>query len=214
MKPCLLMRLAPGLLVMLALAAGCSGMRSQPLEAGADGGAPPFSRAQSIEVPKGTPVYIRLQESLSSATAQEGQSFSAVLDEPMVAEGQTIAPAGTLVTGRVVAARQSGHLHDVGYLRLTLSSVTLNGKAVPLQTSSLFVKGGSFHHRNLTYVGGGAGGGALLGGLAVGGKGALIGSTAGATGDANAAYTAGSKEVGFAVEHRLGFRLIEATKFE
>jgi hypothetical protein len=211
MKLCWFTRLAPVPFLMLALATGCSGIRSQAPQAGADGGAPPFSRAQAIEVPKGTAVYIRLQEAISSATAQEGQNFSAILDEPVVAEGQVIAPQGTLVTGRVVAARQSGHMHDAGYLRLTLSSITLNGKAVPVQTSSLFVKGGSFRNRNLAYVGGGAGGSSLLGGLAVGGKGTLIG---GATADHGAAYAANSKEVGFAAEHRLGFRLIEAMKVE
>ena len=173
MKPCWPDRLAPGLLILLGLAAGCSGMRAQPPQPGeGDGNSPPFTRAQAIEIPTGSPVYIRLQESISSATAQEGQSFSAVLDEPIVVEGQTVAPQGIPVTGRVVAARQSGHLHDSGYLRLTLSSITLNGKAVPLQTSSLFVKGGSFGNRNLAYVGGGAGGGALIGALVGGGKGA------------------------------------------
>jgi hypothetical protein len=211
MKLCWFMRLAPVPFLMLVLATGCSGIRSQAPQAGAEGGALPFSRAQAIEVPMGTAVYIRLQEPISSTTAKEGQSFSAVLDEPVMAEGQVIAPQGTLVTGRVVAARQSGRMHDAGYLRLTLSSITINGKAVPVQTSSLFVKGGSFRNRNLAYVGGGAGGSALLGGLAAGSKSAFIGS---ATGDHGAAYASSSKEVGFAAEHRLGFRLIEAMKVE
>src|SRR5262249_57145815 len=90
----------------------------------------------------------------SSATAQSGQSFSAVLDEPLVVDGKTFAPQGTAVTGKVVAARESGHLHNAGYLRITLSSITVNGKSVPLQTNSIFVSGGSYKKRNLAFIGG------------------------------------------------------------
>lgn len=204
MKSCRLKGLAPEVILLCGWMMGCSGMRAQPPQSNADNGGLPFAKSQIIEVPTGSPVYIRLQDPISSATAQEGQSFPAVLDEPIVVEGQTIAAQGTVVTGRVVAARQSVHLHDAGYLRLTLSSITLNGKTVPLQTSSLFVKGGSFRNRNLAYIGGGTGGGSLLGAIVGGGKGAV--------GGAGAAYATDKNEVGFAAEHRLGFRLIETLK--
>jgi hypothetical protein len=213
MKLCWRKRFVPGAIILLGLTTGCSGVLTQPPQSSADSGnSPPFTRIQAVEIPKGSSIYIRLQESISSATAQEGQSFSAVLDDPIVVDGQTIAPLGAPVTGRVVAARQSGHLHDSGYLRLTLSTISLNGKIVPMQTTSLFVKGGSFRNHNLAYIGGGAGGGALLGGFAGGGKGALIGGTLGGGGGAAAAYATGKNEVGFAAEHRLGFRLIETMK--
>ena len=160
-------------------------------------------------VPADTAIYVRLQQSLSSATAQSGQNFAAVLDEPLVVDGQTLAPEGTPIIGKVVAVRESGHLHNAGYLRITLSTLTLNGKAVPLQTNSVFVSGGSYKKRNLAFIGGGAGGGALVGALVGGGKGAVVGSAIGATGGATAAYATGKKEVGFVAERRLGFRLMQ-----
>ncbi len=160
-------------------------------------------------IPANTAIYIRLQQSLSSKTAQPGQDFSAVLDEPLVIDGQTLAPEGAAVTGKVVAANESGHLHNAGYLRITLSTLIVNGKTVPLQTNSVFVSGGSYKKRNLAIVGGGAGGGALLGALIGGGKGAAIGSVAGAAGGTTAAYATGKKEVGFVAERRLGFRLTQ-----
>jgi len=164
----------------------------------------------SITVPAGTVVAVRLQNTVSSATASPGQTFDAVLDEPLVVKGQTIAERGAPVTGRVVEAKSSGRLHNSGYLRLTLASITINGKAVPVETSSLFAKGANHNKRNAALIGGGAGAGALIGGLAGGGKGALIGGLVGAGAGTGGAYATGKKDVAFGVERRLSFRLTQS----
>ena len=160
-----------------------------------------------IVIPSGTPITVRLQNAVSSATSRPGDEFGATLDQPIVIDGQTIAPEGAQVTGRVVAARPSGRLSHPGYLRIALASVTVNGKAVPVQSSSVMVAGRSHKRRNLAWIGGGAGGGALIGALAGGGSGALIGSAIGAAGGTTTAYVTGKKDVGFGAEHRLTFRL-------
>src|SRR5437660_6025733 len=109
--------LASILLVCIGLAVGCNGAGAQPPLANADSSSsPPFSAAQQVlTIPRGTPIYVRLQQSISSNSATAGQSFSGVLDEPLLIDGKTIAPSGAQVNGRVVAARQSGHLHNAGY---------------------------------------------------------------------------------------------------
>jgi hypothetical protein len=211
------------LVLALTLAAGCSrqpGVQASDDDATGDQQAPfqhssdksgisPTGSLIPAAIPAGTPITIRLQSQLSSATTQSGETFEAVLDEPIVIQGQTVAPRGAAVTGKVLAAKASGRLQDPGYLRLTLAEISINGKSLPVQTSSIFVKGGSHEKRNLAMIGGGAGGGALIGGLAGGGKGALIGSAVGAAGGTGAAYATGKKDVGFAAERRLTFRLTQ-----
>ncbi len=207
------------LLLLTLVLAGCS-RQSGP--AASDNSGMPFDRPADkkgvsptasllpASIPAGTPIAIRLQSSVSSASSQSGDSFEAALDEPVVINGQAVAPRGATVTGKVVEAKASGNLQDPGYLRLTLTAISIDAKLLPIQTSSIFVKGGSHEKRNLEMIGGGAAAGALIGGLAGGGKGALIGTTIGAAGGTGTAYATGKKDVGFAAERRLTFRLTQA----
>lgn len=204
-----------GLAIVLAvamLATGCH-METQPATVAADTPAPtqqlPFTDGKAQAVPANTAIYVHLQQHLSSATAQTGQSFSAVLDEPLTVDGQTLAPTGAAVTGTVIAARESGHLNRSGYLRITLTSIQLNGKSIPLQTNSLFVSGGSYKKRNLAFMGGGAGSKTLLGALVGNEKGEVTGSPTGNTSGTSAAYASGKNEVGFVADRQLGFRLTQ-----
>ena len=89
-------------------------------------------------VPAGTPVTIRLLTSLSSASAHAGDTFAAVLDEPIIVAGQTLVQRGAQVTCRIIDAKAASS--DPGYLRIALATLFLNGTAVPVRSSSIFAK--------------------------------------------------------------------------
>ena len=115
-----------------------------------NGGISPTAEIAPEGIPARTEIIIRLQSELSSTNCRAGDSFQAVLDEPVVVAGKTMVPRGTAFTGSVVAAKASGGAHTPGYLRVTLVSIAMKGRSVPLETSSIFAKGGSHERRTAT----------------------------------------------------------------
>ena len=173
-----------------------------PFESTSDkGGIFPTGSLIPTAVPAGTPITVHLLSSLSSATSRSGDSFQAILDEPLIVRGHIVVPHGVTVTGKVLDAGASGQLHDPGYMRLALTAISLNGRSVPIRSSSIFVTRGSHEKHNLAVIDSGPSNH----------KGVLIGASAASTGTA---FVTGNKDVGIAAERRLTFRLAQALPFE
>lgn len=98
----------------------------------------PFQDSQNL--PAGTLLTVRLKDSVSAGNPQAGSTFEAVIDKPVVIEGNMLVPRGASVAGRVESARASEVQRNRGYVRLTLQQIALAGRDLPIQTSSLFAR--------------------------------------------------------------------------
>src|SRR6516162_9968634 len=146
-----------------------------PPPASAPAAAPPPAeepKPEPIVVPAGTELTVTTDTALSSKTSQAGQTFLATVAQPVTVNGTTAIPKGSSATGTVLIAKTKGKIKGEGQLSITLKSITIRGHNHPLQTASLdsTVKGKG--KRTAVTTGGGAAAGALIGGIAGGGKGA------------------------------------------
>ena len=152
--------------------------------------------AGQTSLPTGTAVKMKLENTLTTFSTQAGDPFTARVTEAVVVDGKTVIPVGATVQGRVTRTseprRVAGkptiaifpeHLvlpnGDRFMLNATLVD-TNRGRGSDVNTEGQF-KGAGHDGKDLTEIGMGTGGGMLIGGLAAGGKGLLIGGAIGAT---------------------------------
>jgi hypothetical protein len=158
------------------------------------GETPSSTSKKSIVIPAGTRIAVRINENLSSETAQEGDTFTGVLAEPIDVNGETVFPQGADVAGTITAAHKSGRLSDPGVLELTLNSITSGSRTLHPNAEPYSIKGESHTKSNVTKIGGGAAAGAIIGAIAGGGKGAAIGAGVGAAAGTGIAAATGKKD--------------------
>jgi hypothetical protein len=160
-----------------------------------------------LVVPAGTVLTVRLGQAVGSKISSVGETFTATVASPVTVDGRAAIPAGAAASGNVVDAKPLGRFKGGASLQLRLTSITVNGADQAISTSSVVRTQTGKGKRTAVLAGGGAGLGALIGGLAGGGKGAAIGALAGAgAGTGGAAFT-GNKDIVLPAESALSFKL-------
>ena len=150
---------------------------------------------------------IRTIDAIDSTKQKTGDRFTASLETNLVVDNIVVAPRGTKVYGRLVSAESAGRMKGSSELTLELTDIVIKGTAYPLLTSTYEIKGKGEGGNTAKKVIGGAGLGALIGGIAGGGKGAGIGALVG--GGAGTAVAASKKgqQLSIPSESLLEFRL-------
>jgi len=116
----------------------------------------PFKAGSHTRVlPSGMLLTVQLSDSLSAATVRAGDAFTASVAAPLWLGQDMVVERGATVTGRVESAQlqatssalphsalpQDLRYTGAGYFRLTLNGLTVEGRQIGLQTSSLFARG-------------------------------------------------------------------------
>jgi hypothetical protein len=167
------------------------------------------ARVQNLEIPAGTVLRVRIDDSLSTERNRAGDPFTGTLVGPAQMNGKDVLPNGTRFKGHVTTSGDSGRMKGRAVIGITLDSFQQAGSEHRVTTSLDVVRSDSHKKRNIELIGGGAGLGALIGGIAGGGKGAAIGAGAGAGAGTAGAYATGKKHVVIPAETVFSFTVKE-----
>lgn len=151
-------------------------------------------------------IQVRMNSRLSSESTPAGSAFAGVLANQVQINGRDCAK-GSPVGGVVTQSKRSGRLSSPGVLQLQPTWVSCHGRRVSVSADPVVLEGRSHTKRNAVLIGGGAGAGAVLGGVMGGGKGAVIGAAVGAGAGTVGAAATGRHEAVIEPEAVVGWNL-------
>jgi hypothetical protein len=175
------------LAAVLGATIACAGLNpgSEPRPVGTTGNAsgpesvPPA--AERNEVPVGQQLDVRLQSSLSSATADIEDHFEATTVVDLMQGDRVLIPAGSPVRGVVRSVDSAGRLDRTGSLTVAFDQITVRGRRYPIRALATDIFKSELEGE-APRVAAGAGVGAIVGGILGGLEGVLAGVLIGAGG--------------------------------
>lgn len=104
--------------------------------------------AAPVKIPEGTEFPLRLEESISSKTASEGDRFAVSLSEDVKLPDGTVLRAGYRGVGEIVEARENGMLGKTGKLNIRINYLRVGDERIKLRAN----KGAKGDNRTGTQV--------------------------------------------------------------
>jgi hypothetical protein len=200
-----------------AVLTGCSKNNAAPASpAAATATATPGPPSQStptpapdpgLTLPRGTRLEVRLNQTIDVKHVASGDHFTGTLAEPVMVDNAVAVPAGSGATGEVLVAHRRGLFKGKSMMALTLTRLDVNGTQYHIDTSNLSRSKKGKGRRSAAFIGGGAGMGMLIGGVATGGVGLLVGGLAGGGAGALGAAFTGNRDLSIPSESVVSFRL-------
>ena len=118
---------------------------------------------------------MRLQQPLSSRTAQVEDRFEATTMVDLRQGDRVVIPAGSVMRGVVSSVTKAGRIERKGSLTVAFDRLTVNGRSYPIRATVSQALESEGIRGEAGKIGAGAGVGAILGGILGGFKGALAG---------------------------------------
>ena len=128
-----------------------------------------------VEVPVGTEIDVRLQNTLNSGTAQVEDRFEGTTLTDTSVEGRVVIPAGSIFRGVVTAVEPGTRTNRTSKLTVSFDQVTISGRSYPIRGTVTQAIEGEGIRGEAGRTAAGAGVGAIIGGILGGFKGALAG---------------------------------------
>ncbi|MGA2325354.1 MAG: hypothetical protein ABSH05_03625 [Bryobacteraceae bacterium] len=170
--------------------------------------ADPQPVSSQLTLPVGTWITVRVDEPLSSDHNQPGDTFTATLVQPLVANGRVVARRGQTVAGVVAQAEKAGRAKGTSSLGLQLTELGLaDGRQIQVKTRLMERRGDTSVGRDAAAIGTTTGVGAAIGAAADGGFGAGMGAIAGAAASTIGVLLTRGKPTVVYPEDMLTFRL-------
>ncbi|MGE5246035.1 MAG: hypothetical protein ACM3SQ_17565 [Betaproteobacteria bacterium] len=152
--------------------------------------------AREIILPAGTHLPIVLDTTVGSATSRVEEPVRAHLADAVSYEGEVVLPRGSVVSGVVTSALRSGKVKGRAHIAVRFDAVTPPGGAsYTIDTAAVGRTAPATTKKDALEIGAPAVGGAIVGGLLGGKKGALIGTMAGGGGGTAVVLSTRGREV-------------------
>jgi hypothetical protein len=165
--------------------------------------------AQRVTIPAGTPLMVRMIDSVDSSKNHIGDKFHASLENDLIVDNLVVARRGTDLYGRLAEAKEAGHVAGSADLKLELTDIAIDHRSYPIVTGEYEAKGKGRGENTAKKAAGGAAVGAIIGAIAGGGKGAAIGAGVGGGAGAAVNVMTRGQQVRVPSETLLEFRLAQ-----
>ena len=141
--------------------------------------APPPARTQTTasanEIPSGTELDVRLQNSLNSGTAKVEDRFEGTTLVDLNVNGRVLIPAGSVMRGVVTTVEPGTRTNRTAKMTVSFDQVTVNGRSYPMRGTVTQAIQGEGIRGEVPRAGAGAAVGGIIGAVLGGAKGALLG---------------------------------------
>jgi len=167
------------------------------------------ARVRTVTIPDNTVLDVSLETALASDTSRAEDAVRGTLDSPIVIDEVTVIPAGSIVTGHVTGAQESGKVKGRAELGLRFNRIAFRSVTYDIATKPLYWVAEGTKKDDAVKIGVGAAAGAVIGAIAGGKKGAAIGTAVGAGGGTAVVLATDGEEIRLASGRKLKVSLTE-----
>ena len=131
--------------------------------------------AGTVEIPTGTELDVRLQNTLNSGTAQVEDRFEGTTLVDVGVGSRVAIPAGSVMRGVITGVEPATRTNRTARMTLSFDQITVSGRSYPIRGTVMQAIEGEGIKGEAGRTAAGAGVGAIIGGILGGFKGALAG---------------------------------------